>query len=339
VIFDEEFNITSITSFRNKVQVEENRQDACSALMFLIMFYCEVIHAIIHVLHLVMVTAVADATNDSVVMNTWAKPYFPNVFVKYEEVASLLFSEGGILVGGVFKAKRDQVLGIAKEIIRSWGACTTAEEFVNGFLLAGCLELGKKQIIKNGILTEFLKHADLVGPYATDLVSEFNKLNKGSELTKVDNNIRLFMTNCGTGVFTNITNMKSWIEVMSITGLMHGGTLSFTRLFMTEPIMALFTKEDKYTETDADTMKTASATIVGMMEERFVFSDQIQNKAIMPPGLKQVITKYAALTLNLKADFFNKIVQSEPFLKDGWALTDFCLDGIDGKQFTLTTYI
>jgi hypothetical protein len=285
-----------------------------------------------------MVTGIADSTVHSPVLRKWAEPYFPNIFVKYEEVQILLFSQGGVLAGGSFRSNRDQILAIAREMIVVWGNAKSADQFIDDYLMVNCTQVGRKQLIENGVLTEFFKQSDLCSGYANDLAVEFAKIGDGSDLSKANANIRLFFKNCGDGVFS-FSDIKQWIELMSVTGLLHGGTLSFTRFIMTAPLISLISEGDTYTKVDSEIIKVASATIVGMSEERAVFSDQLRDKTLMNPGLKQVITKYAAASLNLKAAYFDKIQKEDYFIEDGWILTDFCLDGIDGKQTTLTTYI
>jgi len=285
-----------------------------------------------------MVTGLADSTVHSPIMKAWAEPYFPNVFVKYEEVQLLLFSQGGILSGGAFRANRDKILDIAHDMIVVWGNAKSANEFLDNFLLVGCAGVERKQLIASGILVEFFKQSDLCASYAEDLSTQFGKLNGGTDLDKANKNIKLFFSHCGEKIFS-FSDIRHWIGVMSVTGLMHGGTLSFTRLIMTTPLISLISIGDNYTDTDSSLMKVGADTIIGMNEERAVFSDQLQDKTNMPPGLKQVITKYAAASLNLKAEYFSKISQHESFVDDGWVLSDYCLDGIDGKQTTLTTYI
>ncbi len=79
----------------------------------------------------------------------------------------------------------------------------------------------------------------------------------------------------------------------------------------------------------------------GMAEDRHVFSSDIfGEKPPFSPSLKQIINKYGALSNNLKADYFKKCAENQDtFVKYGWVYSDYFLDGIDGKQLTITTYI
>ena len=42
----------------------------------------------------------------------------------------------------------------------------------------------------------------------------------------------------------------------------------------------------------------------------------------------------------LKIDYYDKLMKDQAnFAKHGWILSDFCPDGIDGKQLTITSYL
>jgi len=315
-----------------------SEDDACSFLLFLQCFYAEVVHATIHVFHLLMITALADSTFHSPLMYGWAKPYFPNVFLKFEEVKSLLFGVDGALTGGAFNADRDKVLAIAKEMFCLWGSFKTAKQFVDDFLLVGITSNCNKDLNKLGFLGEFFKHVDLVTGYATEITEVFDMIQGGKDLKDCNDNLKKFFAATGAGV-SKIEDLPNWIELMSVTGFMHGNTLSFSRLLMTRPVVRHFTPDDNFTQQEINFLIGTAGTSVGVTFSRSVFSDLMYSKDVMVLGLRTVITKYAALTGNLKAEYFKKISSEPSFKEEGWVLTDYCMDGVDGKSMTLTTYI
>jgi hypothetical protein len=345
VKFDENLKVSSVTSFSKGKEVKPSDQDACSALILVLIFYSEVVHANIHIFHTLMVTAMADSTFPFKAIHEWASPYFTNVYLKFKEVKMLLFGEGGALTGGVYKSNRNEVLNICLDMFCVWGQCNGANDFITKFLLAGLTNTySLEQIAAAGILTEFFKHANLISPYANDLNREFKKINNGIDLKLVNENLKLFLLSSKSEfpkdlVVSTVDNIVTWIELMTVTGIVHGSTLSFTRLIMTNPIISIITPSDKYGPDDTFFMKGGSATIVGMMEEHSVYSDQMQEKTFMSPVLKSIIYKYAGLSSKLKWDYYEKISKDPNFVNNGWVLTDNCSDGIDGKQLTLTTYI
>jgi len=305
--FDENLNLICIQSYKYGIKYEQSEEDSCACLMFLILYYSEVVHATIHVFHLLMVTGIADSTQHSDVMYNWAKPYFPNVYLKHQEVELLLFGPTGALVGKLFKADRNYLLEVAKEIISLWGNCKSAYDFINKFLLKSAIRNGLSQIQNAGILEEFLKHVDLLNPYAFEISREFGKLNCGKDLDTCNNNIRKFFKNTGDGV-SDISDIIQWIELMSVTGIMHGNTLSFTRLMITQPILKLVTNNPNFGSVESEFLQTTSSTIVGVIDDRSVFSDKLcYDYKKFGPELKGVINKFAGLSSSLKVNYFSKI--------------------------------
>jgi len=317
--------------------VEKTDEDACAFLLVLLSFYAEAVHASIHIFHFMMVTCIADSTQHSTLMNNWATPFYPNVSLKYEEVKKLLFADSGALTGGTFKANRVEVLKVCKEFFCIWGSCKTAKEFAEEFLFAGMIDNAKDGIPSIGVLKEFMKHADLIHDYATEVSGSFEKLRSGKDLEACNNNIKLFLSNCGPEV-SKVDNLVTWIELMSITGLMHGNTLSFGRLILTQPVASKFTTDEKYASEVNFQLGTAG-TMVGVNFERNVFSDLMYPKNTLVLGLRQILTKYAAISGNMKKAYFDKVSKDPKFCEYGWIWTDYCVDGIDGKSMTLTTYI
>ena len=56
--------------------------------------------------------------------------------------------------------------------------------------------------------------------------------------------------------------------------------------------------------------------------------------------LKKVLQEFDAKSAKLKKDYYEQLMRDEEiFTEQGWILSDFCPDGIDGKQLTITTYI
>ena len=53
----------------------------------------------------------------------------------------------------------------------------------------------------------------------------------------------------------------------------------------------------------------------------------------------KVLQEFDAKASKLKQDYYDELMRDqEKFAKHGWILSDFCPDGIDGKQLSITTY-
>jgi len=127
---------------------------------------------------------------------------------------------------------------------------------------------------------------------------------------------------------------------MSVTGIMHGNTLSFTRLMITQPILKLVTNNPNFGSVESEFLQTTSSTIVGVIDDRSVFSDKLcYDYKKFGPELKGVINKFAGLSSSLKVNYFSKIKKYPNFSQIGWIISDYCSDEVDGKQLTITTYI
>ncbi|KAL7525627.1 hypothetical protein ACHAXR_001085 [Thalassiosira sp. AJA248-18] len=78
-----------------------------------------------------------------------------------------------------------------------------------------------------------------------------------------------------------------------------------------------------------------------MVEHRHVMSSSaLPNDAKYDSKLQEVLEKYEGRANDYKEAYKNQIMENtEEFNNYGWILSDFCPDGFDGKQLTVTTYI
>jgi len=284
-----------------------------------------------------LVTGLADSVQHSDLMNKWGTPYYEGVSVKFMQVKGLLFGEDDALTGGTFNSNREQVLEICKEFFVLWGHCKTAKEFAEEFLFAKMMKNARDGIHSIGVLSQFLKMVNIINGYATEVSAEFELLSKGKDLEACNKNMKLYFANCGEKVCA-VDNLATWIELMTITGMIHSNTLSFGRFTLTEPVATRISNWETYGE-EVNFLFGTAGTMVGVNYEVHVLSDQMYPKGTMVMGLREVITKYAAMSDQLKSEYFKKISKDPKFVDYGWIMTDYCNDGIDGKSMTLTSYI
>lgn len=338
--FDENMNLIKTECYLKDELQNKTNEEACAQLLFLFLFYSECLHANLHIYHMMMVCAMAD----SVILVNHPKEqpseiyhfmnsYFPNVALKFKEVDSLLLGKTGALVGKHWKAERNQVLMALKDIFLAWGACKTAEEFVNNFLLRN---VAKE--FRQGVLEEYRKHAELIKLYAKEINDEFLKMNLGKDLKDVNENIDLFFSKCGETP-SKIQTAQEWIELMSVTGMMHTNTLSFSRLILTQPVLSKFSPGDEYGILEFEAAFNTCGTIVGALPEKIVFNGYHSHEDPNNPHIKFIKSFYTAASHKLKKDYFERMKEDPCFKEYGWIISDYFLDGIDGKYFTITTYI
>ena len=129
---------------------------------------------------------------------------------------------------------------------------------------------------------------------------------------------------------------------MAVTGITHGCTLSYSRLFADTDILRW---RDIQIETwqapDVNLHLKILATVCGMDEHRHVMSsstDVVGQK--YDAKLQQVLDTYDEKATEYKESYKNEIMKNtHEFNNYGWILSDFCPDGFDGKQLTVSTYI
>jgi hypothetical protein len=132
------------------------------------------------------------------------------------------------------------------------------------------------------LLTEYFKHTDLGAGCAVSATAALEKtrVNIGDaavdELDKLDDaNEKLgeFISNSGAwpAEENGIKTVRSLLDVMLITGVIHGGTLSMTRLSCKPEILRWRNiTEPKWTMVDAFVSGAACGTIVGAQKNKHV---------------------------------------------------------------------
>lgn len=281
-----------------------------------------------------MTTCIFSSTNGYTALHAWASSYVQNIYVKYLEVQQLLYNKkGGALTGGLYKATDpDAVLKLARELLCLWGSFKSSDEYMYKFIFDG---VKPEHVKKANLLPQFFKHQELVGPYAKDLNEVFVKNSGYSAMNKA---IKSFMSKTGSGV-SSIDNVTTWIELMTVSGLLHGTTLSMSRLILSQPVLKHNSPDSAtYTTTDAGLVKTVAGTIVGTVEEFRCFSNNLPSN--VPYDIACVLDEYDAKSTAIQRQYFIDIKKDEESFRDfGWILTDYAPALIDGKQLTLSTYI
>ena len=357
-------------------QCAKSNEEKAGDLLFLVLFFAQSVHSIIHVFHYLNIITMADSCKKYPEMRAWALPFLQNISLKYTEVYNLLLppTGGGVLNGGGPYRWKDgeglKVNNILREVLCEWGSYKTADEFVQKFIFKN---FPADKIEESGLLVQFRKHAGLISNYATDLCEVFREVNQ-VEYHAVNKHIQLVLSQCGDNV-SEISDIHTWVELMSVTGLLHGNTLSYTRAFATGQLLSRFNPNGvAYTEEEADYISTNLLTITGAMEDRHVFASGLstitapEKKSFLGllvglivslfsffflkarstvateslnPLAKSVLLRYDAQSTALKESYYKSICSGdkEYFKSAGWIISDYFLDGTDGKQLTIATYI
>lgn len=302
-------------------------------------------------------------------LHDWAKVYNCNLAVKYQEVATVLYVCNGFynntnfsLFSGFHAGPISCVLKKTANLLHEMAQCTTTEKYVNGFLFKSCSNMydflnlsngnnntstsnNNKALKPNpGIAVEFCAQAGLVNAFATELDIQLKKINSTAYDT-VNTTFSNLTKSTGNNGIGNITTMKQFIVLMSTSGLVHGSVASLTRLSATTPMVALINPKQSYiTIKDFNYLVLMGNTVLGVIDGFSVFSSKLPYKKV-PYELIKILVKYEGISNSLKTSFYAKITGStdpniqDNFIKFGFILSDHFPDGIDGKQYTITSYI
>ena len=261
----------------------KGQEEAAGDLQFLLFFYAECVHSTMHIFHYIHVNALWAATKEFPELTLWADPYMRNVGPKYVEVNDLLLAPDnkGALTGGMWRTDGDKVRAIQREMLCRWGSFKTAEQFTDEFIFYG-LEHGAAR--KAGIAPEYFKHMDLIAPFAQDLSEAFSQSNP-QKYAAANRALGIFVSQCGDGV-SSIGDIRTWLELMTVTGLLHGSTLSFTRLGVApEVVKRMNPTEDHYTSVNTGLLVTAAGTLVGIVEDRHIFTSSLYTQTADPTAV------------------------------------------------------
>ena len=261
-------------------------------------------------------------------LNEFVDQYRPSIGLKYFEVHNTLFGGAiSLLVGGFFKGDGAKIRSLFREMLSEWGSFKTADDFLKKFLL--------KNIHHDSdlLIPEYKKHIALVGPMATE-ISNYYAEKSDVKLSEIETKFARMMRNSGKGV-SKVSDLKTFIELMSATGILHGGTLSLTRSLFRPEVLSKVSDSDVYTSEDVRGIEILSGTILGLVPDHYVFgSNMVKDKA-----LKCILKKYDDKSTELKRAYFTKVKKSPEFKNLGWIWTDFGPDLVDDKQLTIATYI
>merc|ERR1712165_439428 len=131
-------------------------------------------------------------------------------------------------------------------------------------------------------------------------------------LKSLDAALKKFFNECGRGIFA-ITSLKQWLELMSVTGLLHGCTLSLTRVTFTEAnLWQMAPDSDEFTPYMIEQLGTAFGTLVGLDEDRQVFTAEGLEA---DPQLRSIVQKHLKLSEDLKVSHKNSLDMAGPEFK------------------------
>jgi hypothetical protein len=357
--FDGNMDITGFHVYddftgKRVLEDEHMQEDRASSVIFNVFFYSQCVHATIHVFHYLMTSAFQVASKDFDAMEKWATTYASNMVQKYQQVGTLLivdpppvppaiamipeytgdFIDGtyAILTGPMGFGSSQEVRPFMKDMLDMWGQSAAADGWLDCMM-----NIPAEKMESAGILTEFKRHYELVKPFAAEAANALREIDE-DKYTIADLRLKGYLKSCGS-FKSDIDGLQNWIELMGVTGVVHGGTLSMTRVFGNSDVLRWRNVNAKSWDMgDVNLMLGGLGTLIGMEEGRHVMSSTTE--APYAPTLQAVLDKYDTQASKMKKDYETAIMTDrDVFDNYGWILSDFCSDGFDGKQLTSTTYI
>jgi len=239
-----------------------------------------------------------------------------------------------MLISGFRGGPYDTVLSKAAALNAEFASCKTADDYVYNFLFKN---INRNILDDADICTAFRKQAGLVYGFALELDEQLQTLDNYG---LANNKFQSITGSTGFNGVGAVTSIRQFIELMSVSGLLHGCTHSLTRLSVTAPMVALMNRDnEKYTVADINYVLLMGLTITGAVEGYTVFSSTLPYTDV-PSNVIQVLKKYEGKSAALKNEFFSVVAKdNDNFSKFGYIMTDHAPEGIDGKQYTISTYI
>jgi hypothetical protein len=175
-----------------------------------------------------MTSAFQVASKDFNAMNEWATAHASNMVQKIEHIGELLCFDAAtgpdtVLTGPLGMGGSQETRLLFQEVLNKWGQAPTAKDWLDSIL-----NIDPEKMESAGILTEFNQQCGLIEDLAKDTANALRELDQ-DKYTIVDLHLKEFLKNCGS-FKSNIDSLENWIEIMSVTGIMHGGIIDITRL-------------------------------------------------------------------------------------------------------------
>jgi hypothetical protein len=315
----------------------QDAQTYASSAIYNLLFYASCTHATIHTLHFLLTSALECCSRPFDALHEWAEDYDKHVALKYFEVGQILIKDAPndlgtdttILTGKDGFGSSQAIRPLLKEMLNDWGTHPTA-------FMDTMMNISPQQMADADILTEFRKHVALLEPFADNAVRALQEID-AKKLAIVERKMTKYLKECG-DFQSNVASLKDWLILMGVSGIVHGATLSYTRFIGTAHVSSWRNKlSDVWDEADLSLISSGLGTVTGVDEGRHVMTEDEARPYADP--LKRVLDEYDGKTTALKEAYEKKLIAHPDFAHYGFILSDYCSDGFDGKQLTISTYI
>jgi len=294
-----------------------------------ILYFFEMAHAVLHVYAYIMLEAASFATFDSD-LGEFMGQYREKVLIKYEEVALLLLKKKtGLVVGGYWKADQDKALDAAKDVFAHYAKQNNAREFFDNVFCGGFEEL----IHNRKLSPQSRQYISMMGDLAQNVVSHVPVRDR----LHINNQLRSYLRYTGgkdeTGFFS-MTSFREWIECQGMLGILHGNTLSISRLVLSTYNRPNGDWESKTFDESWPSAVNVVGTMLGLEEDHAI----LQSAPVKGTQFHSIYEDYQQESNKVQKAFWDNIEDDDKIMY-GWIQSVWGPNMLDSTQLTVTTYV
>jgi len=335
--FDSNMCLTKIWyEGKRESENEKNMIDiniAAGKLLWNLVYAAEIIHISLHIFHYLMTVGLVYGTLKDKALLAWAKTHVYNLDVSLAGVdTALLDATKGAFTVSPVQSDRPLYLQIIRKYLSEWGKSKNSADFITWLFPPSLLT----KLKKDGHVVEFLRHESFIKDYASAL-SQSLKINDVSAYENAEERMQSFLSAVGSSTIdrlNSVTSIQQWIELMAVSGLLHGATGSWTRVTFTNEYFRYANKNPTYGEAESTFVGLAAVTNVLPQKGLYVFKD----RQIYSRSIRDTVAKFDKMTIDAKAAHLERLKLQPYFNEYGWIYSDYFPDNFDGRSAAITYY-
>lgn len=297
-----------------------------------LMYFFEIIHAVMHVYAYIMLGAASQATTGTEV-DDFMNQYEEKILTKYLEVTKLLITKPGetkgLVVGGYWPANYEKAIAATTKIFNHLASAKNAQEWFDKIFLAGSDDLKHNM----NLLPQCRPYVDIVQSLAHKTMKQIPVNDR--ELVNV--NLRKYLSNTGGknfGSLFGLQNFQEWVECQTMMGILHGNTLTLSRLIFTPYNRFDGDWESTKIGKNASTWSVVAGTLLGLEEDHAIN----ETKPVQDTMFESMMSTMEKSTQELQLRFWKSLeVEDRELL--GWIYSLWGPNMLGNTQLTVTTYV
>jgi len=308
----------------------EGFQQALKCLITCVLYFFEVCHACLHVYCYVMIGAANHVCNEEWILNDYLTAYREKVFTKYFEVKLLLTGKkNGLVVGNYWPADYDKAMIGLQKCFALYAKQKTASEWFNNVFCAGVAQIKANK----HMLGEARKYIPLCVDLGKSVEAKAVKETQALDQCLVEYFGHTKGKDSKEGWFT-MNGFDQWIQCQSMAGILHGNTLSLTRLIYSPYCVPDGNWERKTFSKLFAKSAAGIGTLMGLEEEFSVMNSE----PLIGCEYFNVVKPFQEKSSTLQKEYWNSLDEDERILY-GWILSVWGPNMEHATQLTITTYV